>query len=391
LDYKLIVSLIMGKKDFKTLCVHEGEIKDTQFKGSTSPLFMSTSYAFTDLDIKQYPRYFNTPNQRALVKKISSIECAETGLIFSSGMAAISTSLLSHLKSGDHLIIQGDLYGGTRNFIKKELPKYNIEFSFTRDLTIQSFQEEIKKNTKGIFIETPSNPLLKIVDLKKIGLFAKSNNLWSMIDNTFASPVNQNPILFGIDIVVHSATKYLGGHSDICAGVVVSKKKNIDIIFQSAKNLGGNLSDYTVWLLERSIKTLYLRVKAQNNNALKLANFLLSQDWVDKVYYPGLKSHPDHEIAKTQMRGFGGMLTFDLNKNIEVKKFLNSLKVIKPSMSLAGVESTVLSPKLTSHALLSDFERKEQGINDQMIRFSTGIEFIDDLKNDLSQSIKNSL
>jgi len=212
-----------------------------------------------------------------------------------------------------------------------------------------------------------------------------------MIDNTFASPVNQNPILFGIDIVVHSATKYLGGHSDICAGVVVSKKKNIDIIFQSAKNLGGNLSDYTVWLLERSIKTLYLRVKAQNNNALKLANFLLSQDWVDKVYYPGLKSHPDHEIAKTQMRGFGGMLTFDLNKNIEVKKFLNSLKVIKPSMSLAGVESTVLSPKLTSHALLSDFERKEQGINDQMIRFSTGIEFIDDLKNDLSQSIKNSL
>ena len=177
----------MGKKDFKTLCVHEGEIKDTQFKGSTSPLFMSTSYAFTDVDIKQYPRYFNTPNQRALVKKISSIECAETGLIFSSGMAAISTSLLSYLNSGDHLIIQGDLYGGTRNFIKKELPKYNIEFSFTKDLTIQSFQEEIKRNTKGIFIETPSNPLLKIVDLKKIGLFAKSNNLWSMIDNTFAS------------------------------------------------------------------------------------------------------------------------------------------------------------------------------------------------------------
>ena len=381
----------MGKKDFKTLCVHEGEIKDTQFKGSTSPLFMSTSYAFTDVDIKQYPRYFNTPNQRALVKKISSIECAETGLIFSSGMAAISTSLLSYLNSGDHLIIQGDLYGGTRNFIKKELPKYNIEFSFTKDLTIQSFQEEIKRNTKGIFIETPSNPLLKIVDLKKIGLFAKSNNLWSMIDNTFASPVNQNPILFGIDIVIHSATKYLGGHSDICAGVVVSEKKNIDIIFQSAKNLGGNLSDYTVWLLERSIKTLYLRVTAQNNNALKLANFLLSQDWVDKVYYPGLNIHPDHEIAKTQMKGFGGMLTFDLNKNIEVEKFLNSLKIIKPSMSLAGVESTVLSPKLTSHALLSDLERKEQGINDQMIRFSTGIEFIDDLKNDLSQAIKNSL
>ena len=381
----------MSKNKFKTLCVHEGEIKDIQFKGSTSPLFMSTSYSFNDIDIKQYPRYFNTPNQRALVKKISSLENAETGLIFSSGMAAISTSLLSNLNSGDHLIVQGDLYGGTRNFIKKEFPKYNIEFSFTKDLRIESFQDEIKKNTKGVFIETPSNPLLKIVDLKKIGLLAKSNNLWSIIDNTFASPVNQNPILFGIDIVVHSATKYLGGHSDICAGAVVSKKKIIDNIFQSAKNLGGNLSDYTVWLLERSIKTLFLRVTAQNNNALKLAKFLKAQDYIDKVYYPGLTDHPDYKLAKSQMKGFGGMLTFDLNKNINIQKFFSSLKIIKPSMSLAGIESTVLSPKLTSHALLTDIERKEQGINDQMIRFSTGIESFRDLKNDLSQAIKSSL
>ena len=381
----------MSKKKFKTLCVHEGEIKDIQFKGSTSPLFMSTSYSFNDIDIKQYPRYFNTPNQRALIKKISSLENAETGLIFSSGMAAISTSLLSNLNSGDHLIVQGDLYGGTRNFIKKEFPKYNIEFSFTKDLKIESFQDEIKMNTKGVFIETPSNPLLKIVDLKKIGLLAKSNNLWSIIDNTFASPVNQNPILFGIDIVVHSATKYLGGHSDICAGAVVSKKKIIDNIFQSAKNLGGNLSDYTVWLLERSIKTLFLRVTAQNNNALKLAKFLKAQDYIDKVYYPGLTDHPDYKLAKSQMKGFGGMLTFDLNKNINIQKFFSSLKIIKPSMSLAGIESTVLSPKLTSHALLTDIERKEQGINDQMIRFSTGIESFRDLKNDLSQAIKSSL
>jgi len=381
----------MSKNKFKTLCVHEGEIKDIQFKGSTSPLFMSTSYSFNDIDIKQYPRYFNTPNQRALVKKISSLENAETGLIFSSGMAAISTSLLSNLNSGDHLIVQGDLYGGTRNFIKKEFPKYNIEFSFTKDLKIESFQDEIKMNTKGVFIETPSNPLLKIVDLKKIGLLAKANNLWSIIDNTFASPVNQNPILFGIDIVVHSATKYLGGHSDICAGAVVSKNKIIDNIFQSAKNLGGNLSDYTVWLLERSIKTLFLRVTAQNNNALKLAKFLKAQDYIDKVYYPGLTDHPDYKLAKSQMKGFGGMLTFDLNKNINIQKFFSSLKIIKPSMSLAGIESTVLSPKLTSHALLADIERKEQGINDQMIRFSTGIESFRDLKNDLSQAIKSSL
>ena len=381
----------MSKKKIKTLCVHEGEIKDIQFKGSTSPLFMSTSYAFDDVDIKQYPRYFNTPNQRALVKKISSLEHAETGLIFSSGMAAISTSLLSNLNSGDHLIVQGDLYGGTRNFIKKEFPKYNIEFSFTKNLKIESFQKEIRNNTKGIFIETPSNPLLKIVDLKKIGLIAKSNNLWSMIDNTFASPVNQNPVLFGIDIVIHSATKYLGGHSDICAGVVLGKKRIINKIFESAKNLGGNLSDYTVWLLERSMKTLFIRVREQTNNAKLLAKLLESHDYIDKVYYPGLNDHPNHKLASIQMKGFGGMLTFDLNKKIKVKKFLNSLKIIKPSMSLAGVESTVLSPKLTSHSLLSDIERKEQGINDQMIRFSSGIESFRDLKNDLSQAIKKSL
>ena len=381
----------MNKKDFKTLCVHEGEIKDIQFKGSTSPLFMSTSYSFNDIDIKQYPRYFNTPNQRALVKKISSLENAETGLIFSSGMAAISTSLLSNLNSGDHLIVQGDLYGGTRNFIKKEFPKYNIEFSFTKDLKIESFQDEIKKNTKGVFIETPSNPLLKIVDLKKIGLLAKSNNLWSIIDNTFASPVNQNPILFGIDIVVHSATKYLGGHSDICAGAVVSKKKIIDNIFQSAKNLGGNLSDYTVWLLERSMKTLLIRVKEQTNNAKILAKMLDKNTNISKVYYPGLESHPSHMLAKSQMNDFGAMMSFDLNNDVDVYDFLKSLKIIKPGMSLAGVETTVNFPMKTSHGLMSQQERDIQGIGDKLIRLSVGIESYEDLYEDLDQAIKSSI
>jgi cystathionine beta-lyase len=374
--------------DFKTLCVHSGELKDIQHGGAISPLYMSTSYAFNDVEINQYPRYFNTPNQRGLAKKIAALEGAEAGMIFGSGMAAISTALLSHLKAGDHVIFQDDLYGGTRNFVKHEFSKYGIEFSFSKGIQAEDFENELRSNTKGIYIETPSNPTLKIIDLASISKLAKKAGIWTMIDNTFASPVNQNPIAFGIDVVLHSATKYLGGHSDICAGAVLGSQQTIDTVFETAKNLGGNLSDYTVWLLERSIKTLYLRVQAQNANAQQLAEFLESQSWVDRVYYPGLSKHPDHHIAQSQMKGFGGMLSFDLAAGLDCKKFLLGLELIKPTMSLAGIESTALSPRLTSHALLTEEERQQQGISPQMVRFSTGIEAIEDLKKDLLQSVK---
>ena len=374
--------------DFKTLCVHAGELKDEQFGGAISPLFPSTSYAFNNVEISQYPRYFNTPNQRGLAKKIAELEGAEAGMIFGSGMAAISTALMSHLESGDHVVFQNDLYGGTRNFVKHEFPKFGIEFSFTSGMTPNDLEKEIRKNTKGIYIETPSNPTLKIIDLKEISNLAKAHGLWSMIDNTFASPVNQNPIAFGIDIVLHSATKYLGGHSDICAGAVLGTQASIERLFLSAKNFGGSLSDYTVWLLERSIKTLFLRVQAQNTNAKKLAEFLEKESWVDQVFYPGLSNHPNHELAKKQMQGYGGMLSFNLNAQLDAKKFLLDLQLIKPTMSLAGIESTALSPNLTSHALLTEEERIAQGIGSQMIRFSTGIEAFEDLKSDLVQSVK---
>lgn len=374
--------------DFKTLCVHAGELKDEQFGGAISPLFPSTSYAFNNVEISQYPRYFNTPNQRGLAKKIAVLEGAEAGMIFGSGMAAISTALMSHLEAGDHVVFQNDLYGGTRNFVKHEFPKFGIEFSFTSGMTPNDFEKEIRKNTKGIYIETPSNPTLKIIDLKEISNLAKAHGLWSMIDNTFASPVNQNPIAFGIDIVLHSATKYLGGHSDICAGAVLGTQASIERLFLSAKNFGGSLSDYTVWLLERSIKTLFLRVQAQNTNAKKLAEFLEKESWVDQVFYPGLSNHPNHELAKKQMQGYGGMLSFNLNAQLDAKKFLLDLQLIKPTMSLAGIESTALSPHLTSHALLTEEERIAQGIGSQMIRFSTGIEAFEDLKSDLVQSVK---
>ena len=240
-----------------------------------------------------------------------------------------------------------------------------------------------------MYIETPSNPLLKITDVKAVADLAKSRGLVSMIDNTFASPVNQNPIDLGIDIVIHSATKYLGGHSDILAGAVAASEAHIIQIHSLAKNFGGSLSDFTVWMLERSIKTLGLRVKRQNENAQVMADYLAQHDRVVKVYYPGLKDHPDHELASKQMSGFGGMLSFEFEAGIDVKQFQDNLKLIKSSMSLAGVESTVLNPSKTSHALLTQEERDSQGISDGLIRFSVGIEETEDLIADIEQALVN--
>ena len=376
-----------NKKGVNTICTHTGELKDDRYKGAVSPLYMSTAYAFEDVDIKRYPRYFNTPNQEALCKKLAALEHAEAALIFGSGMAAISTALMSLLKAGDHILFQQTLYGGTYNFAVTQLEKYGIEYSFTDGWTPEDFEKEIRPNTRVVYLETPSNPLLTITDLKGVANLPKSNNIITVIDNTFASPINQNPIDFGIDMVIHSATKYMGGHSDICAGVVAASQENMDKVFKTAICFGGSLSDYTVWLLERSIKTMGIRVKAQTENAMKMANYLEVNNNVDKVYYPGLKDHPGHELAKSQMQGFGAMLSFEMNAEIDVSQFFKHLKLIKPSMSLAGVESTMTSPVKTSHSLMSPEDRKKQGIKDSLIRFSLGIEEIEDLIGDIEQAM----
>lgn len=377
-------------KGINTICTHAGELEDREYKGAVSPLYMSTSYAFEDVETKRYPRYFNTPNQVGLAKKMAALEHGEASLIFGSGMAAVSNSLMAFLKSGDHVVFQDSLYGGTSNLATEEFDKFGIEYSFAKDAKAESLKAEIKPNTKVIYIETPSNPLLKLTDLEAVAQLAKQHDLVSMIDNTFASPVNQNPIDFGIDVVIHSATKYMGGHSDILAGTVISSEENIERIFHMAKNFGGSLSDYTVWLLERSIKTMGIRVKAQNENAMKLAEFLSDHKEVSNVYYPGLKDHPDHELAKKQMKGFGGMLSFELNEKIDASAFMKALELIKPSMSLAGVESTILLPSKTSHGLLSEEGRAKQGIKDNLLRFSVGIEEVEDIIEDLTQAIEKT-
>jgi len=339
----------------------------------------------------RYPRYFNTPNQEYLAKKIAALEHAESALIFGSGMAAISALFLAFLKKGDHLVVQNTLYGGTVNFIKEEFPKYGIEYTFTKGYSVQDFETALQPNTKLIHFETPSNPLMTVTDIKALSKMAQSRGVLTSIDNTFASPINQNPIVLGVDLVMHSATKYLGGHSDLCAGAVAGSASHMEAIWKVARNFGGNLSDMTVWLLERSMKTLNLRVRQQTKNAFKMAKWLHKHPQVSKVFYPGLKSHPEHALSKKQMHGYGAMLAFELQADISAEVFQNSLELIKPSMSLAGVESTTVSPFLTSHALLTEQERQTIGISDGLIRFSVGIEEVRDLKNDINQAIKKAM
>jgi len=345
----------MSQISVHTACVHAGTMTDEKTKGVNTPIYTSTSFEYLDLDEAVYPRYFNIPNTEALNRKISILEHGEAGLVFSSGMAAISSTILAFLNKGDHAVFQKGLYGGTFVMVTRELGKYGIEYDITPDNDIPSFENLIKPNTRMIYIETPSNPLLSIVDIASISKLARSEKLISVIDNTFASPVNQNPIDLGIDIVLHSATKYLGGHSDICAGAAVSTEEYIKKVRRTALSLGGSLNAQTCYLLERSIKTLALRVERQNQNAQKIAEYLKDHTQIEHVYYPGLRDHPGHDIARKQMSGFGGMLSFEL------------------------------SSVMTSHRHLNKEEREKEGIKNNLLRLSVGIEDVEDIIEDLKQ------
>ena len=370
----------------KTACVHAGTLFDEKTRGVNSPIYTSTSFAYLDLEEAVYPRYFNIPNTEAVGEKIAALEQAESGMVFSSGMAAITSVLFAFLRQGDHAIFQTGLYGGTFHFVTSELERFGIEYDITKNNEPSTFEKLIKKNTRLIYIETPSNPLLKITDIKAIVNLARSNGLVSVIDNTFASPINQVPHHLGIDIVTHSATKYLGGHGDICAGAAVSGKEHMLKIRDMARSLGGSLNAQTVYLLERSIKTLALRVEQQNRNAQYLAEKLSTHPSIVKVYYPGLKDHPEHDIARSQMSGFGGMLSFEI-KDLDPVAVQRKLKLIRPSVSLGGVDTIICSPALTSHRHLSPLEKQQEGISDNLLRLSVGIEDADDLLADIEQAL----
>ncbi|MCB0491538.1 MAG: PLP-dependent transferase [Cyclobacteriaceae bacterium] len=367
-----------------TQSVHAGSPGDPLYGGVVNPIYLSSAYDYEET--VRYPRYYNTPNQLAVAEKITALENGEDGLVFSSGMAAIMTSLFAMVKMGDHIIFQNDLYGGTHHAALHELNRYGITYTMVDATDPSNFEKAIRKETKVIYIETPSNPLLKITDIKKVAAIAKKHKLVTIIDNTFASPVNQNPIDLGIDIVTHSGTKYIGGHSDLCCGLMVSSKKLTNKIKASAMHFGGSLDAQTCYLVERSLKTIVLRVNQQNSNAMTIARFLETESKVGKVFYPGLKTHPLHSIAKKQMPGgFGGMLSFEVKGSPD--KFMKKLKYIKRAVSLGGVESTINSPMRTSHSKLTAEERKAVGISDKLVRFSVGIEDPTDLINDIKQAL----
>lgn len=378
-------------KNLKTasICVHTGAIKDKTFGGVNSPIYTSSAYNYRDGKVV-YPRYYNTPNQEIISKKIAALEHGEAGLVFSSGMAAIHSTMMAVLKSGDHIIFQKDLYGGTYHFAVNELVNAGISYTMVDAVDIDNFAKAIQPNTKAIYLETPSNPLLKITDFEAVANIAKAHNLVTMIDNTFASPINQTPIDFGIDIVLHSGTKYLGGHSDICFGAVVASESWITEIHKKSTIYGGSLNASVCALIERSMKTLAIRVREQTKNAQALAEFLENLPMVDKVYYPGLASHEGHDLAKKLMHGFGAMLSFELRINYlhDLDIFLDNLNLIKPAVSLGGIETTITSPVLTSHSKMDKLEREQQGIFDNLLRVSVGIEDVEDLKTDLLYAIQ---
>lgn len=367
-----------------TLSVHAGKKPDSL--GVVSSIETSSAFHYIDEETQLYPRYFNTPNQQIVIDQICCLEGAEAGLIFGSGMAAISTALTSFLSPGDHAVFQEAIYGGTQSLILEEFDRLGIKYSFAA-CNSDALIAAIQPNTRIVYAETPANPLLQVVDLPKLVAGTKSRDVITIVDNTFASPINQNPLKLGIDVVIHSGTKYLGGHSDLSFGAVVARQALIDPIYRKAIHYGGNLNALSCYLIERSIKTLAIRVNQQNQNALRIAEFLAGHSCIDQVFYPGLDSHPGHMIAASQMTGFGGMLSFCLAENLSAKRFLESLELIAPAMSLGAVESTVTIPAFTSHKPLPQELREELGISNQLVRMSVGVESANDLIDDLKHAL----
>jgi cystathionine beta-lyase/cystathionine gamma-synthase len=370
-----------------TLCVHAGTHLNERTGGVNSPIFTSTAYAYPNpANENVYPRYFNVPNQRVIARKLAALEKGEDGVVFGSGMAAISTLLFAHLKPGDHAVFQADLYGGTFHLVVAELARFGVEISFAR--TLAEFGDAVRPNTRVLYVESPSNPLLRCVDLAAVAKLGRERGLLSAIDNTFASPINQTPLDLGIDAVVHSGTKYLNGHSDVNAGVVVSSREVVRKVTECALSFGGMLDAHACYQLERGLKTLALRVRQQNENAGRLARFLESHPAVARVIYPGLPAHPDHAVAARQMRGFGGMLSFELRQPGQVDGMLERLQLATQALSLGGVETLVTVPSRTSHRTMAPEERQRAGISDGLVRVSVGIEDIADLTHDFDQALR---
>ncbi|SIO94519.1 trans-sulfuration enzyme family protein [Vibrio spartinae] len=374
----------------QTIAVHSGTIKDDMHGGILSPLFPSSSHRHLDMNEDVYPRHANLPNQRAVAQKMCALESGgEAALILSSGMAAISTAMLSHLKAGDHIVLQNSVYSGALKFVQNHFLKLGITYSVSESCDVESILKAVNSNTRAIYIETPTNPLLKIMDIERLVKFAKSKGLFTFIDNTIATPINQNPLDLGVDMVLHSATKFLGGHGDVSGGVAVGSEASISLMTDYMNDFGGCLNAQACHLLERSLRTLAIRMDKVNQNALELASRLNEHPNITKVHYPGLPSHENHKIACDQMRGFGGMVSFELSHKFDATSFQRQLNLITPSNSLGDLETTLNSPYQASSSFrsLSPQEQKKSGVTTQLIRMSVGIEDVSDLYEDLNQAL----
>ena len=369
-----------------TQSVRAGTRRELNMGGLNTPMMSSSAIEYLDDSEVRYPRYFNTLNHDVVAAKMSALENAETGLVTSSGMAALSAIFFGLLERGDHMVLTQGLYGGTHALIVNEMERFGIAYNFAAP-DANAIADATLPETRMIFVESPSNPLLTVVALAAVAEFARSRGIITAIDNTFASPILQNPLNQGFDLVMHSGTKYLGGHSDLCCGTVNGPAGLIDKVRNFAVNYGGCLNAQDCYLLERSLKTLALRVRQQSQNAGLIARQLDANENIARVYYPGLKQHPGHEIAARQMEDFGGMLSFELTEGIDPIAFLRRLELVICAISLGGVETTICQPVATSHQKMSEDERQRLGITANLLRLSVGIEDAEDISADLLQAL----
>jgi methionine-gamma-lyase len=390
----------MKEYKFDTKAVHAGQEPDL-FTGSvTVPIYQTSTFVFENAEQGAarfagkeegyiYTRLGN-PTVRALERNIAELEGGEDARACTSGMAAIYVAITSTVKKGDHVVRPDSLYSGTAKLFTDILPRFGIEFTMADTSNPTNIEKAIKTNTKIIFVETPANPTLKITDLKVVSRIAQKKGITTMVDNTFMSPYFQQPLKLGIDVSIHSLTKYLGGHSDLIGGIIVGRKSFFKTLDPVLKNTGATLAPFDAWLTLRGVKTLPLRMKKHNENAMKVAKFLESHPKVEKVYYPGLKSHPQHKLAETQMSGFGGIISFELKGGLKTGvKLMNSVKLCMLAVSLGAVETLIEHPASMTHAIVPRDERLRAGITDGLVRLSVGIEDVEDIIRDLEQALRS--
>ena len=373
---------------FSTDAIHAGQIPDPTTGAVITPLYQTSTYKQDELGKHKGYEYGRTQNltREALENNIAALEKGKYGIAFASGLAA-THALMSLVKSGDHIIVSNNVYGGTYRLFEQNLTAFGLQYSWVDTSDLKNIENAIKDNTKLIFVETPTNPMLVLTDLNGVAKIAKKNKLLTVCDNTFMSPYFQNPLDWGIDIVLHSTTKYINGHSDVIGGMIVTSNEKVHERIRYIQNAAGGVpSPFDCWLVLRATKTLAVRMKQHDENARIFADWLVKSGMVEKVMYPGLNNHPQFELAKKQMRGFGGMVSADFGTLERAKKVLNNVKVFTLAESLGGVESLICHPASMTHASVPKEEREKFGLTDSLVRFSVGIEDVEDLIEDVEKA-----